>query len=275
MPYLGNNLYAANTSYRVIDSIASSFNGSTTSFPLKVGGAAPVPFPINPQNCLISVGGVPQQPDTTGASGFTFSGSNIVFSSAPASGEAFWGVILAGADYVTAGTTYPNGSASVPSITFSSNTSTGMYLVSPNVLGFTTAGVQGMNLNASSNLSVVGDITALTSDMRLKTEIQPITDALNKVCSLDGFTYKFNKIASQFGLPIHDLQVGVSAQKVKEVVPEAVKPAPFDTKYTENGESYSKSGENYITVQYEKLVPLLIEAVKELKKEIETLKGAV
>jgi hypothetical protein len=51
-----------------------------------------------------------------------------------------------------------------------------------------------------------------------------------------------------------------------------VKPAPFDIMLFENTE-ISRSGENYKTVQYEKLVPLLIEAIKELNKEVQQLKG--
>jgi len=141
MAYIGNDIRVGSTIYRQIDDISSSFNGTTTSFALRVGGATPVPFPLNPQQCLISVGGVPQKPDTTGADGFTFSGSNIVFSSAPVAGEVFWGIILAGSDYLSAGGAFPDGTASVPSITFSSNTTTGLYLVGTNVLGITTGGV--------------------------------------------------------------------------------------------------------------------------------------
>jgi hypothetical protein len=51
-----------------------------------------------------------------------------------------------------------------------------------------------------------------------------------------------------------------------------VKPAPFDIMLFESTE-ISKSGQNYKTVQYEKLVPLLIEAIKELNKEVQLLKG--
>jgi hypothetical protein len=57
---------------------------------------------------------------------------------------------------------------------------------------------------------------------------------------------------------------------VQAVLPEVIKPAPFDT--DENGAS--KSGENYLTVQYEKIVPLLIEAIKELSKKVELLEQA-
>ena len=126
MPYIGNDI-RANVDYKTIDDISSSFNGSTTSFALQVGGSAPVPFPKFESQCIISVGGVVQEPDTTGTTGFKFTGTNIVFSSAPAAGESFFGVILAGADYLNAGGTFPDGTVAVPSITFSSDTDTGIF----------------------------------------------------------------------------------------------------------------------------------------------------
>ena len=143
MGYLGNNLQAAYSSYLLIDSLTASFNGTTTSFPLRVNGITPVPFPVNEQNVLISVGGVPQKPDPTGSEGFRFSGSNIVFSSAPKTGEAFWGVVLAGADYINVGADFPDGSASAPSITFASEKSTGFYKVSSGTIGVALNGSLG------------------------------------------------------------------------------------------------------------------------------------
>ena len=116
MPYIGQQLTTAQPSYLIIDDISSSFNGSTTSFALQVNGSTPAPFPVAAQNCLISVGGVVQEPDSGGTNGFNLSGSNIVFSSAPSSGESFWGVVLAGADYVNVGAQFPDGSVSNPSI---------------------------------------------------------------------------------------------------------------------------------------------------------------
>jgi len=162
MAYLGNNLQAAYSSYLLIDSLSASFNGTTTSFALKVNGVAPVPFPLNEQNVLISVGGIPQKPDPTGAEGFKFSGTNIVFSSAPKTGESFWGVVLAGADYVNVGVTYPDGDASTPSITFNSTKTTGLYLAGSSTLGFATAGVLRLTIDSNGNLSVLstGSATA-------------------------------------------------------------------------------------------------------------------
>jgi hypothetical protein len=61
-------------------------------------------------------------------------------------------------------------------------------------------------------------------------------------------------------------EAGVFAQDVQAVLPEAVRPAPFDHELGK-----SKSGENYLTVKYDKIVPLLIEAIKELTQRIEDL----
>jgi len=111
-----------------------------------------------------------------------------------------------------------------------------------------------------TNLSCAGDITAFASDERLKTNFEPIENAVDKVLKLRGFTYNFNEIGEGLGFNTSIRHAGVSAQEVQAVLPEAVCSAP--------------ANDEYLTVKYDKLVPLLIEAIKELKEEIKELKGA-
>ena len=116
------------------------------------------------------------------------------------------------------------------------------------------------------------DIIAYASDKRLKHNIQPIENALSKVKSLTGMTYQWNEVGKQYGWePDTEIrEVGVFAQDVQAVLPEAVRPAPFDHELGK-----SKSGENFLTVKYEKMVPLLIEAIKEQQTQIESQKSEI
>ena len=152
MPYIGNDI-RSNVDYKTIDDISGSFNGSTTSFALQVGGAAPVPFPKYETQLIISVGGVVQEPDSTGTTGFRLSGTNIVFSSAPSSGESFFGVLLASADYLNAGGTFPDGTVSVPSITFTEDTDTGFFRVSSGQIGIVANGTKVAQFPSSTGSS--------------------------------------------------------------------------------------------------------------------------
>ena len=135
MPYIGNNL-RSNNAYKTIDDISSSFNGTTTSFSLLVGGSSPVPFPKYETQLIISVGGVVQEPDSSGTTGFQLSGTNIVFSSAPTNGHAFFGIIYATADYLNAGGNFPAGSLGAPSITFIGDENSGLFRKSGGSVGF-------------------------------------------------------------------------------------------------------------------------------------------
>jgi hypothetical protein len=117
-----------------------------------------------------------------------------------------------------------------------------------------------------------GNIIAYYSDERLKKDFENITDALDKVKSLRAVTYYQNEIADEYLGTNLDRQVGVIAQDILKVLPEAVKKAPFDRGIDENGNTISKTGENYLTVQYEKIVPLLVAAINELTDEIARLK---
>jgi hypothetical protein len=121
--------------------------------------------------------------------------------------------------------------------------------------------------NASTNAAAFatpGDFTAGYSDMRLKTHRGMIENALDKVCTLDGFYYERNEKAIELGYEGGELRVGLSAQQVKEVLPEVIKSAPINI----------DQGTDYMTLDYERVVPLLVEAIKELKEELDLLKGA-
>ena len=125
-------------------------------------------------------------------------------------------------------------------------------LTSLNVVGATTI---GGTLTVTGFIKSAADITAYyTSDSRLKTNVEKIESALGKVTSLDGITFNWNDLA--IGKDLNEREPGLLAQQVQLVLPEAVAER-------ENG---------YLAVRYEKLVPLLVEAIKELKAEVDALK---
>jgi len=124
--------------------------------------------------------------------------------------------------------------------------STHLFTVNPNgvpMLAVTSAG-----------LISKGDITAFaTSDLRLKTNIKSIKNALIKVNSLNGITFNWNNLAE--GKDTELREVGIIAQEVNEVMPEVV----------------TERDNGYLAVKYEKMVPLLIEAIKELSAKVDSL----
>lgn len=149
---------------------------------------------------------------------------------------------------------------------FFSSYSTGLWATSTQWLETYNYG----NLRVNGELRATGNITAYYSDQRLKENIKLIEGALDKVLALRGVTFNANQKALEVGYTDTSEQVGVIAQEVQKVLPQAVKFAPFDQELSEDGTTFtSKSGENYLTVQYERLAPLLIEAIKELNAKIE------
>lgn len=131
-------------------------------------------------------------------------------------------------------------------VSISTNTSiTGSLIISSG------ASITGGGLSVTGDLTVTGDITAFyTSDQRLKDNIVPIENPLNKVVSISGNTYTWNENSGKEGA-----DVGVIAQEVLEVLPEAVITR-------DNG---------FLAVDYQKLVPLLVEAIKELSVKVKNL----
>ena len=107
---------------------------------------------------------------------------------------------------------------------------------------------------ATNSLHVVGDIVASeSSDERLKDNIKPIENAIDKIDKIGGYEFDWNDKQELY--KGHD--VGVLAQEIEKVLPEIV-----ETR--EDG---------YKAVDYKKIVPLLIQAIKEQQKQIEELKN--
>jgi hypothetical protein len=119
-------------------------------------------------------------------------------------------------------------------------------------------------------IRAANNITAYYSDERLKNVISTIQSPLEKINQLSGVIYTNNDVAASFGYTDMSEQVGLLAGQVQNVLPQIVKSAPFDTEFID-GVEVSKSGQNYKTVQYEKLIPLLVEAIKEQQKQIDEL----
>ena len=99
------------------------------------------------------------------------------------------------------------------------------------------------------------DIAAFnTSDERLKDNITPIPNALSKVISISGNTFNWNEASDYEG----KADVGVIAQEIEKIdLPGIATTRDDGTK----------------AVRYEKIIPLLIEAIKELKSEVDELKS--
>jgi len=132
--------------------------------------------------------------------------------------------------------------------------------------GAITAGsdiTAGGSVVASNQIRAGQDIISFTSsDRTLKTNIVNIGDALNKVTQINGVTFDWTdefiaKQGGEDGFFIKKHDVGVIAQEVEAILPEIVATRADGTK----------------AVKYEKIVALLIEAVKELKAEVDSLKN--
>jgi len=147
--------------------------------------------------------------------------------------------------------------------------STGM-----SILG--TGGSLGVGTTQSGTVGEIratANITAYYSDMRLKTDIEIIPNAIEKVKAISGVYYRTNELAKSFGYTDDKtLQIGVLAQEIEKIFPQLVQIAPFDSDYSD-GTLKSKSGKNYLTVNQQGLIPLLIQAIKELSNKVDHLEN--
>ena len=123
----------------------------------------------------------------------------------------------------------------------------------------TSVGIGTSTPSASCKLQVAGRVITSnmneTSDIRYKKDIVTIQNALNKVQQLRGvyYNWKTEEFANQFD---SSKQMGLIAQEIESIIPEVV--------HTDNN--------GYKSVEYSKIVALLIEAIKELKNENSLLK---
>ena len=114
----------------------------------------------------------------------------------------------------------------------------------------------------NGSFAATADVTAYASDERLKTNIVKIDSAVEKIKQLRGVTFDWIDDVEEKGFePSAKHETGVIAQEVQKVIPDAVVPAPFDPEYW--------------TVKHEKIIPVLIEAIKEQQEQIDKLTSII
>lgn len=116
---------------------------------------------------------------------------------------------------------------------------------------------------SDSMLQVNGNVRGTsfieTSDKRFKKDIKPLNDSLKKVLELNGVSYKnSNKAPGKDNTP-DTIQLGMVAQEVEAILPEVV----------------SSDGEGFKSLNYTRLVPVLVEAIKELHQQTDALKAQI
>ena len=249
--------FSASIDYRLdeVEYTASLFGGGITAQLDKINQAT-ASLQLFSASAKISIANL-----ETATSSYETKGSGIVSGSSQIVPLLPTGVV-SGSIQILGGSGVWSGSAQLPSGVVSGSSqilgSSTIHSGSTNNYQFNSIGVGSTTVasGVDGEIRAQTDITAFySSDERLKENIQPIVDALSKVESISGNTYDwkagFETIHSHTG---HD--IGVIAQEIEKVLPEVVI----------NRET------GYKAVQYEKIIALLIEAVKELKEEVNELK---
>lgn len=121
-----------------------------------------------------------------------------------------------------------------------------------------------LTMTSGGTLAAAGDITAYSSDARLKENIREIEDPLGKIDQISGYVFDWKKeLVDELGFTPYQYEDehGFLAQEIQKIMPDAVRPAPFNDKY--------------LTVKYERLVPLTVAAIKELTAKNSALEAKV
>lgn len=143
------------------------------------------------------------------------------------------------------------------------------YMLTGNGTGSLTAEsnltFSGSLLSVTGSILATAEITSYSSDRRLKNNIRNIENPLEKLNQLNGVTFNWIDDILEKGFhPLYKEEVGLIAQELQAIFPDAVAPAPFDL----DNKGNSRSGENYLTTKSEKVIPLLVESVKQLSGTI-------
>jgi len=123
----------------------------------------------------------------------------------------------------------------------------------------------------NQKIECVGEIIAYTSDERLKTNIVDISDPIDKIKNLRGVYFNWNEKSVEVGFNTKipkDREIGMTAQELEKVIPDAVYPAPFRSNKVEHNNKYK-------TIKMEKVIPLLIECIKDQQKQIDDLRSKI
>lgn len=166
------------------------------------------------------------------------------------------------------------GAVSAPVFSFSVDSNTGLYSPSADNLAVTTGSAQRCNFNSSGTqitgaITATGNITAYSSDERLKFIGDKLRNALSDLCSWRVVNYTWNEKGIKYGFA--GSEFGFIAQDIGHTHHDAVALAPFDTDIEGN----SKSGENYLTYRPEKVLAVAVAAIQELKAENDILRKRI
>ena len=200
--------------------------------------------------------------DTLTATNIAGAGANIT---ALNMGNALTGTLAVGRGG-TGSTALTAGQVLIGNTTTISQTANLSWSIANNRLGIGTA-TPAVSLHVVGEIVATNNITSYYSDERLKTKISDINEPLKIINNLNGFYYIPNELARINGITNTSKEIGLSAQEVQKVLPEIVKIAPFDLETDKDGNKISKSGENYLTMSYERLAPVFVEAIKELHQK--------
>ena len=173
MPYVGRELVKGQN--RELDDISSSFNSGNTAFTMQVGGVTTTAASVN--QVFISLGGVMQHPGTD----YTVSSSTLTFTTAPASGLAFWGLIqgnqvdtgtpsdgtVGSSKFASGDLTFPSDITIPDKIIHTGDTNTAIRFPATDTITFETAGEERVRITSGGDVNVTKPGSAANAKLEI------------------------------------------------------------------------------------------------------------